>query len=129
MTTYAYLRVSTDKQDLENQKMEIYELANDKGLAPIEWVEETASGCKSWKDRALGRVLEGMEKGDALIVAELSRLGRSMLEVMEVLSIATQKELRVYASKGGWALDGSIQSRIMAMVLAMAAEIERDLIS
>lgn len=129
MTTYAYIRVSTDKQDVENQKMEIYELANGKGLGPVEWVEETVSGTRSWKARALGGILEKIQKGDVLIVAELSRLGRSMLEIMEILSIATQKEIRVYASKGGWELDGSIQARIMAMVLAMAAEIERDLIS
>jgi DNA invertase Pin-like site-specific DNA recombinase len=95
----------------------------------LKFVEETVSGRRSWRDRKLGEVLEHLESGDALVVSELSRLGRSMLEIMEVLSIATQRKIRVYASKGNWALNGDLQSKIMAMVLAMASEIERDLIS
>ena len=69
------------------------------------------------------------KKDDVIIVSELSRLGRSMLEIMEILSIATQKQLKIYSVKGDWHLDGSIQSKVMAMVFSMASEIERDLIS
>ena len=127
--TVAYLRVSTDRQDAQNQRLEILDLANRKGLGKVQIVEEVISGRKSWRERKLGELLSGLGSGDALVVAELSRLGRSMLEVMEVLSVATQAGVEVYASKGDWHLDRTLQSRILAMVLAMAAEIERDLIS
>ena len=125
----AYIRVSTDRQDCENQRLEILKLVNDKGLGKVEFVEETISGRTSWRDRRLAGVIDGLKEGDSLVVAELSRLGRSMLEIMEILSVATQRKIHVYASKGNWVLDGSMQSKIIAMVLAMAAEIERSLIS
>jgi DNA invertase Pin-like site-specific DNA recombinase len=75
------------------------------------------------------QVLEDLQNGDALIVSELSRLGRSMLECMEILALATRKGIRVYSVKGGWQLDHSLQSKILALAFSMAAEIERDLIS
>ena len=127
--TVAYLRVSTTDQDLEKNKADILHLANDKGLGKVEWVKEQVSGRVSWKKRQIAQVLEGLQEGDNLIVSELSRLGRSMLECMEILSIASQKEVNIYAVKGNWQLDQSIQSKIIAMAFAMAAEIERDLIS
>lgn len=127
--TIAYLRVSTTDQDLAKNKFEILQLANDKGLGQIEWSEETVSGRITWRKRQLSGILEQLQGGDNLIVSELSRLGRSMLECMEILSIATQKGLRIYAVKGNWQLDNSIQSKIVAMAFSMAAEIERDLIS
>ena len=74
-------------------------------------------------------IINEAKKDDVIIVSELSRLGRSMLEIMEILSIATQKQLKIYSVKGDWHLDGSIQSKVMAMVFSMASEIERDLIS
>ena len=83
----------------------------------------------SWKKRKIAEVIDSMSAGDNLIVSELSRLGRSMLECMEILSIATQREIHIYAIKGNWQLDGSIQSKIIAMAFSMASEIERDLIS
>jgi len=129
MKTLAYVRVSTDRQDVENQRLEILQLANTKALGPVAFLQEVISGRKPWRDRALGPAFDELKKGDAVIVAELSRLGRSMLEIMEILSQAVQRGIRVYAAKGTWALDGSLQSKIFAMVLAMAAEIERDLIS
>ena len=127
--TVAYVRVSTDTQDVENQRLEILKLANDKDLGRVDMVDEVVSGRKAWQERSIGPILAGMKKGDALIVAEMSRLGRSMLEIMEILATCARQGIRVYAAKGGWALDGTLQSKIMAMVLAMAAEIERDLIS
>ncbi len=127
--TIAYLRVSTTDQDLEKNKFEILQLANEKGLGQVLWVEETVSGRVSWRKREIATILEQLQSGDSLIVSELSRLGRSMLECMEILSIASQKEIKVYAVKGNWRLDNSIQSKIIAMAFSMAAEIERDLIS
>jgi len=127
--TIAYLRVSTTDQDLEKNKFEILQLANEKGLGQVLWVEETVSGRVSWRKREIATILGQLQSGDSLIVSELSRLGRSMLECMEILSIASQKEIKVYAVKGNWRLDNSIQSKIIAMAFSMAAEIERDLIS
>lgn len=127
--TIAYLRVSTTEQDLEKNKYDILQLANEKHLGQVEWVGETVSGRISWRKRQLADVLERLETGDNLIVSELSRLGRSMLECMEILSIASQKQINIYAVKGNWRLDNSIQSKIVAMAFSIAAEIERDLIS
>jgi len=127
--TVAYLRVSTTEQDLEKNKFDILHLANEKGLGQVQWIEETVSGRVSWRKRKLAAVLEQFREGDTLIVSELSRLGRSMLECMEILSIASQKGIHLYAVKGNWRLDNSIQSKIVAMAFSMAAEIERDLIS
>jgi DNA invertase Pin-like site-specific DNA recombinase len=127
--TIAYLRVSTDDQDIEKNKFDILHLANEKALGKVRWVEETVSGRLSWKRRKIAGVIEELAQGDHLIVSELSRLGRSMLECMEILSIASQKGINIYAVKGNWQLDNSIQSKIVAMAFSMAAEIERDLIS
>jgi DNA invertase Pin-like site-specific DNA recombinase len=127
--TVAYLRVSTDEQDLEKNRFDILHLANEKGLGKVSWVEETITSRVSWKKRKIARVIEELEQGDHLIVSELSRLGRSMLECMEILSIASQKGIHIYAVKGNWQLDNTIQSKIIAMAFSMAAEIERDLIS
>ena len=127
--TVAYLRVSTAAQDLEKNKADILHLANNKGLGQVEWVEETVSGRVSWKKRLLGNLLDELNTGDVLLVSELSRLGRSMLECMEILSIASQQGIHIYAVKGNWQLDNSIQSKIVAMAFSMASEIERDLIS
>ena len=127
--TIAYLRVSTADQDLKKNRYDILQLANEKSLGQVQWVEETVSGRVSWRNRKIADVLEHLQTGDHLIVSELSRLGRSMLECMEILSIAFQKGIHLYAVKGNWRLDNSIQSKIVAMAFSMAAEIERDLIS
>lgn len=125
----AYLRVSTIDQDIDKNKSDILNLANDLGLGQVQFVEEKVSGKISWRKRKIADIIEELQKNDALIVSELSRLGRSMLECMEILSIASQKEIRIYAVKGNWHLDSTIQSKIIAMAFSMAAEIERDLIS
>ena len=124
-----YLRVSTIDQDLDKNKADILLLANEKKLGQVSFVEETASGRISWKKRLLAQVMDKLQKGDSLLVSELSRLGRSMLECMEILSIAMDKGINVYSVKGNWQLDQSIQSKIVAMAFSMASEIERDLIS
>ncbi|MDA3843866.1 MAG: recombinase family protein [Candidatus Kapabacteria bacterium] len=129
MRTIAYLRVSTIDQDLEKNKADILLLANDKKLGNVEFVEERISGKISWKNRKIYDAFQVLEKDDNIIVSELSRLGRSMLECMEILSVCSQKGINVFAIKGNWNLDNSIQSKIIAMAFAMAAEIERELIS
>jgi DNA invertase Pin-like site-specific DNA recombinase len=127
--TIGYLRVSTGDQELEKNKSDILHLANRLNLGQVSFVEEIISGKVSWKKRKIAEIIEDFTKGDTLIVSELSRLGRSMLECMEILSVAIEKGVRVYAVKGNWTLDNSIQSKIVAMAFSMASEIERDLIS
>ena len=124
-----YLRVSTIDQDLEKNKAQMLHLANDKNLGKLEFVEEKASGRIHWRERKIGGIIKELAAGDSLVLSEFSRLGRSMLECMEIIAIATQKAIHIYTVKGNWQLDGTIQSKVMAMVFAMVAEIERDLIS
>lgn len=127
--TIGYLRVSTLDQDIEKNKADILHLANHHDLGKVQFVEEKVSGKVPWRERKIAEVLEQLQAKDTIIVSELSRLGRSMLECMEILSLATRKGINVYAVKGNWRLDQSIQSKIIAMAFSMAAEIERDLIS
>jgi len=128
-TVVGYLRVSTADQNLEKNKADILQLANQHDLGRVRFVEETISGKISWRQRKIAEVLDSLRASDAIVVSELSRLGRSMLECMEILSVAAQKRINVYAVKGSWRLDQSIQSKILAMAFSMAAEIERELIS
>ena len=98
--TIAYLRVSTIDQDIEKNKAAILALANQKVIGYVQFVEDKVSGKISWRKRKIAQILDTAQKGDNIIVSELSRLGRSMLECMEILSIATQKGINVYAVKG-----------------------------
>jgi DNA invertase Pin-like site-specific DNA recombinase len=124
-----YLRVSTANQDLEKNKTDILKYANGQKLGNVEFVEEVVSGKVTWKKRKISEVIDTLDKDDWLIVAELSRLGRSMLEIMEIISEAKRKEVNIHAIKNNWTLNGSIESKILLMVFSMASEIERDLIS
>lgn len=116
-------------QDLEKNKADILHLANEKNLGKVEFVQEKVSGKVAWRNRKIGPILDELKKGDVILLSEFSRLGRSMLEVMEIISNAMQKCIWIYTVKGAWQLDNSIQSKVMAMVFAMASEIERVLIS
>lgn len=129
MTTYAYIRVSTDAQDLNNQRHGVIEYAKKHGLEPLAFFEDTASGKKSWKARDLGKLLDQARAGDALVVAEISRLARSTLQVLEILQEAAKREIAVHVAKSNMVMDGSLNSRITAVVLGLAAEIEREFIS
>ncbi|MEI7638176.1 MAG: recombinase family protein [Syntrophus sp. (in: bacteria)] len=127
--TVSYLRVSTEDQDTEKNKADVLKFANDKDFGRVHFVEEKVSGTKSWKERKIKKVIDELGEGDRLIVPELSRLGRSMLEIMEILALAKEKGIAIYDIKNGWELNGTIQSKVMALVFSIAAEIERDLIS
>ncbi len=129
MKTVGYLRVSTVNQDLEKNKTDILFFANENQLGQVSWVQEKVSGKINWRKRKIAQLLDELQSGDNLIVSELSRLGRSMLECMEILAIASQKQINIYAIKGNWQLDQSIQSKIIAMAFSMASEIERELIT
>ena len=129
MKTIGYLRVSSETQDIEKNKADILLFANEKQLGQVIWVSEIASGRVSWRKRRIGEVIDNLQAGDHIIVSELSRLGRSMLECMEILAVASSQQINIYAIKGNWRLNESIQSKIIAMAFSMAAEIERELIS
>jgi len=124
-----YLRVSTRNQDLEKNKADILSYANDHDLGKVHFVQEVVSGKVSWIRRRIKEVIDQLGKNDWLIVPELSRLGRNMLEIMEIISEATRKEINIYAIKNNWRLNGTMESKVLLMVFSMAAEIERDLIS
>ncbi len=129
MPHYAYLRVSSDSQDVANQKHGIYEYANKVGLSGLCFVEDIVTGKKKWHERKLGELVQHMNSGDKLIFAEVSRIARSTLQVLEVLEICMEKNIDVYIAKQNMQLDGSMQAKITATVLGLAAEIEREFIS
>ena len=124
-----YLRVSTGSQDLEKNKIDILLYANKNKLGNVDFIEEVVSGKISWKNRKIKEVIDSLDKDDWLIVAELSRFGRSMLEVVEIISELKRKEVNIHAIKNNWTLNGSIESKILLMAFSMASEIERDLLS
>jgi DNA invertase Pin-like site-specific DNA recombinase len=124
-----YLRVSTQDQDLEKNKADILTFANEKKIGPVEWIEERISGIKTWRKRELGKAVESLYEGDWLIVPELSRLGRSTLDILDCLAILREKGVNVYAIKGAWTLNGSIEAKVFMTMMSLFAEIERDLIS
>lgn len=130
MTTYAYLRVSTDRQDVANQRHGILEYANAHSLASVEFIEDAASGRLAWRKRELGHLLcDSAVAGDVIIFSEISRMARSTLQVLEILEISMQRELQIHVAKQRMVLDDSLNSRISATVLGLAAEIERELIA
>ncbi|MEM7758901.1 MAG: recombinase family protein [Cyanobacteria bacterium P01_A01_bin.40] len=130
MVTYAYLRVSTNQQDVDNQRHGIFEYANKNSLGHLEFISDSVSGQKRWRDRELGQLLtQTAIAGDLIVFAEISRMARSTLQVLEILECCMQRELTVHIAKQQMVLDDNLPSRITATVLGLAAEIERELIS
>jgi DNA invertase Pin-like site-specific DNA recombinase len=127
--TIGYLRVSTVEQSVEKNKADILRLANDLKLSSVEWVDEKVSGTKDWRKRKLGEVFSTLNSGDTIIVSELSRLGRSTLQILEFMGEAKERDIAVHAVKGGWSLNGTMESKIVMTIFGMMSEIERDLIS
>ena len=127
--TYGYIRVSTDKQTVENQRFEINNFCSREQIQIDGWIEETISGTKAYNKRALGKLLKRVEKGDMIVCAELSRLGRNLFMIMEILNICMTKECRVWTIKDNYRLGDDIQSKVLAFAFGLSAEIERNLIS
>lgn len=127
--TYGYIRVSTDKQTVENQRFEINTFCKKENLQIDGWIEETISGTKNYDKRKLGELLNQVTKDDLIICAELSRLGRSMFMIMEILHICMNKECKVWTIKDNYRLGDDLQSKVLAFAFGLSAEIERDLIS
>lgn len=126
---FAYLRVSTKLQHTENQKQEIERFAASKNITIDRWVMETSSGKKAKEERELGALLPRIKEGDVLIVTELSRLSRTLLEIMSILNRCMQKRIIIYSTKDGYSFDNSLNSKVLAFAFGLVAEIEHNLIS
>lgn len=126
---YGYIRVSSDKQTVENQRFEINNFVAREQIHIDGWIEETISGTKNYNKRELGKLLNKVQKDDLIICAELSRLGRNLFMIMEILNICMTKECRVWTIKDNYRLGEDIQSKVLAFAFGLSAEIERNLIS
>jgi len=126
---YAYIRVSTDKQNTENQKFEILKFIDEKKVTIDRWVEETITTKKYIEHRKLGELLKELSSDDILICSEISRIGRSLMEVMSILHLLMKKDVKVYTVKERYELGNNINSKILAFAFSLAAEIERQMIS
>ena len=126
---YAYIRVSTNYQTVQNQKLAIKQYAKYHRLHKIQWISETISGTKTPEKRKLGELLFCVQKDDVIIVTELSRLGRSLMMILNVLQSLLDKGVKVIAIKEGYELGDNIQSKVLAFAFGLSAEIERTLLS
>ena len=126
---YGYIRVSTDKQTAENQRFEIKKFCKDKKIKTDCWIEETISGAKDFEKRKLGFLIKNLKKGDLIICTEISRLGRNLFQIMQILNLCMQKEAKIWTIKDNYRLGADLQSKVLAFAFALAAEIERSLIS
>lgn len=126
---YAYIRVSTDKQSVENQRYEIETFCQKRNFTVKRWVEETISSRVSLQERKLGKLLKRIKRGDTLIVSELSRLGRSLMEIMGILNTLMRVEAKLITVKENYELGDNINSKVLAFAFGLSAEVERTLIS
>ena len=126
---YAYIRVSTERQTVENQRFEITNFASSKDIQINKWIEETISSVERLDQRKFGKLLNKMKKGDQLIVTELSRMGRNLMQIMKILHDCMEKEIMVYTIKENYELGNNINSKVLAFAFGLSAKIERNLIS
>lgn len=129
MAVVAYLRVSTEKQFLENQREEIVRFAEKNGMSIDRWYMETVSGKVCSRERKLAGVLDRMRPGDSLIITEISRLSRTLLEIMTILNSCIKKQVVLYSTKEGYVFQNDINSKVLGFAFGLMAEIERNLIS
>ena len=126
---YGYIRVSTDKQSAENQRYQIEQYFKTHSIKADGWIQEVKSGTLYYRKRSLGKLLNKVKKGDMIVCTEISRLGRSLFMIMEILTICMTKECRVWTIKDNYRLGDDIQSKVLAFAFGLSAEIERNLIS
>ena len=126
---YAYVRVSTDKQTIENQRFEITNFAKNRKLKISKWIEEIISSRKELQERAFGALLAKLKPDDVLIVSEISRMGRNLMQIMSILNLCMERQVKVFAIKEGYELGDNINSKVLAFAFGLSAEIERTLIS
>ena len=126
---YGYVRVSSDKQTVENQKFEIVHYCKLHNIIINGWIEEKISGTKAPDKRKLGALLKTVKQDDIIICSEISRLGRSLYMIMQILAICMEKGVTIQTIKDNFTLCDDIQSKVLAFAFGLAAEIERNLIS
>lgn len=129
MTVYGYIRVSTDKQTTQNQRFEVEQYLKTQNKSVDVWINETISGTVCYKKRKIGGTMKRLRQGDVLICSELSRLGRTILDILTILNICVEKQVEVWTVKERYRLGNDIQSQMMAFVFSMLAQLERALIS
>ena len=130
MTTYAFIRVSTLEQDTEKNKIDILQFANRLKLGNVEFTEEQCSGKINYKERKLGALIDKMQSGDVLIVPELSRIARSITQILEVIKVTKDKGITLYSLKENFSNnEDSISATVTSTIFALVAQIERELIS
>jgi DNA invertase Pin-like site-specific DNA recombinase len=126
MVVYGYLRVSTKKQDINNNKAEILIFANEKKLGEVFFIQETISGRKDWRNRVLGEEFKKMKSGDVIIMSEYSRIGRDFLQSMEFLAECRRKNILVYSTLGDIPIHDDATSNLLLAMKAWKSQIERD---
>ena len=129
MRVFAYIRVSTEMQTYANQEYEIMRYCKRYDIVVTKWISESVSGTVGIEKRRLGKAIAKMKRGDLLICTELSRLGRNMLMIMSILNECSARGIAIHTIKDNFDLSESINSKIIAFAFALAAEIERNLIS
>jgi DNA invertase Pin-like site-specific DNA recombinase len=127
--TYCYVRVSTDKQRVDNQEYEIRRFCARNAIGIDEWIKETVSGMRTPDKRELGGLLGRVKRGDLIICAELSRLGRTLFMIMGILNDLMEIGVKVWTIKDNYRLGDDVQSKVLAFAFGLSAEIERQLIS
>ena len=125
----AYIRASSDKSTVENQRFEIINYCTQHNIIIDNWIEETVTGTKDPDKRKLGSLLERVHEDDVIICSELSRLGRNLFMIMDILSICMEKGVTVQTIKDNFCLKDDIQTKVLAFAFGLSAEIERNLIS
>jgi len=126
---FGYIRVSTDKQTIKNQRYEIEKFCKINKIKIEKWIEETISGTKSPDKRRLGILLKDIKADDLIICSELSRLGRTLFMIMSILSHCLSVGAKIWTIKDGYRLGDDIQSKVLAFAFGISAEIERNLIA
>lgn len=128
-TYYATLRVSRDKQDVDNQRLGILQYANDQKFPALEFVADTASRSQPWTEREFGKLLlERCVEGDVILAAEFSRLAGSPMQVFSIMETAAKKKVTIIITKNKLTIDTSLQGQIQAMVFGIASMIEVEFI-
>lgn len=126
---YCYLRVSTDTQDVESQKIGLEEFLRKREWTCDKWVEDSGvSGAADWRKRKLGAIIKAAKRGDVIVFSEISRIARRLVLVLEVIKECTEKGISIYTAKDRYVMEDTIQSKVLVTVMGLAAEIERDLI-
>lgn len=130
MTVYGYLRVSTDKQDCDNQKIGVESLARKRNLRIEKWiVDNGVSGAKEPEKRKLGKLLKKIKPDDVIICSELSRLGRKLFMIISILEHCMKVGAKVLTVKDCYELGDNVQSKVLAFAFGLVAELEREMIS